>query len=74
MKQTMLKAFALVAGRSASLDRRALAAIRVMPPVFAMGQAAGTAVAICIEDGVAPKDVSIAKLHEKLLSDNVVLA
>ena len=64
----------LVAGRSASLDRRALAAIRVMPPVFAMGQAAGTAAAICIEDGVAPKDVSIAKLHEKLLSDNVVLA
>ena len=64
----------LVAGRSCSLDRMALAAIRVMPPVFAMGQAAGTAAAMCIADKTAPKDVNIAQLQEKLKADNVVLA
>lgn len=63
----------LVAGRACSLDRMALAAIRVMPPVFAMGQAAGTAAAICVEKKVAPKDVCVKALQEKLLSDNVVL-
>lgn len=63
----------LVAGRACSLDRMALAAIRVMPPVFAMGQAAGTAAAICVESKVAPKDVCVKKLQEKLLADNVVL-
>ncbi|MBQ4552574.1 MAG: FAD-dependent oxidoreductase [Clostridia bacterium] len=64
----------LVAGRSCSLDRRALAAIRVMPPVFAMGQAAGTAAALCVENKVAPKDVCVKQLQEKLVADNVVLA
>lgn len=64
----------LVAGRACSLDRRALAAIRVMPPVFAMGQAAGTAAALCLADKVAPKNVCVKKLQEMLLGDNVVLA
>ena len=64
----------LVAGRACSLDRMALAAIRVMPPVFAMGQAAGTAAAICVADKVAPGKVNEKQLQEKLLSDNVVLA
>jgi len=64
----------LVAGRACSLDRMALAAIRVMPPVFAMGQAAGTAAALCVKQCIAPKNVDIAQLQEKLLADNVVLA
>ena len=64
----------LVAGRACSLDRQALAAIRVMPPVFAMGQAAGTAAALCIVHKVAPKDVCVKELQEKLLADNVVLS
>jgi len=64
----------LVAGRACSLDRMALAAIRVMPPVFAMGQAAGTAAALCVANKTAPKDVCVKQLQEKLLNDNVVLA
>ena len=64
----------LVAGRACSLDRTALAAIRVMPPVFAMGQAAGTAAAMCVKDKVAPKNVCIKQLQEHLRNDNVVLA
>lgn len=64
----------LVAGRCCSLDREALAAIRVMPPVFAMGQAAGTAAAICIEDNVMPAEVSIPKLQKILSEDDTVLS
>lgn len=63
----------LVAGRCASMDREALAAIRVMPPVFAMGQAAGTAAAIALQSQVCPADVDTALLQKTLLQDDVVL-
>lgn len=63
----------LVAGRCCSLDRVALAAIRVMPPVFAMGQAAGTAAALCLKNSLDPADISVKELQEYLMKDNVVL-
>lgn len=62
-----------VAGRASSMDRMALAAIRVMPPVFAMGQAAGTAAALCVRDNTAPADVNIAELQKLLVADGAVL-
>ena len=64
----------LVAGRCSSLDRVALAAIRVMPPVFAMGQAAGTAAAICIEQNLQPANIPVDMLQKALIADGVVLA
>ncbi len=63
----------LVAGRCCSLDRVALAAIRVMPPVFAMGQAAGTAAALCVQDGHRVAEVDIKKLQNCLIQDGAVL-
>ena len=63
----------LVAGRCASMDRTALAAIRVMPPVFAMGQAAGTAAALCVQSGVDPAQVSVEALQQCLAEDGAVL-
>lgn len=63
----------LVAGRCASLDRTALAAIRVMPPVFAMGQAAGTAAALSIADGTDPAKIDVAKLQNLLKEDGAIL-
>lgn len=63
----------LVAGRCSSMDREALAAIRVMPPVFAMGQAAGSAAAICIAKNLNPAEVPIAELQDLLIGDGVVL-
>lgn len=63
----------LVAGRAASMDREALAAIRVMPPVFAMGQAAGTAAAMCIAENTEPAQVDIGTLRDLLRADDVVL-
>lgn len=63
----------LVAGRCVSATHEALGAIRVMPPVFAMGQAAGTAAALCAQASLEPRKVDIAKLQNELLQQNVVL-
>lgn len=63
----------LVAGRCISCTRDALAAIRVMPPCFAMGQAAGAAAAIALNDSCQPKDVNINKLQKELRSHGAVL-
>ncbi len=57
----------LVAGRSLSATHEAQAAVRVMPPAFAMGQAAGTAAAIAVARGVAPRRISVRELQAALL-------
>ncbi len=63
----------LAAGRCASADRSVMAAIRVMPPCFAMGQAAGTAAAICAARGLSAKSIDICELINALLDDGVYL-
>jgi hypothetical protein len=63
----------LVAGRCASATHEAMAAIRVMPPAFAMGQAAGTAAALAVAGGIAPRDVDVDSLQERLLADGAYL-
>ena len=60
----------LVAGRCVSATHAALGAIRVMPPVFAMAQAAGTAAALCVGGGCDPKTINMIKLKQKLKEDN----
>jgi hypothetical protein len=57
----------LVAGRSISATHEAMAATRVMPPAFAMGEAAGTAAAIATEYRVAVRDVDIDVLQRMLV-------
>lgn len=64
----------LVAGRSISATRKAVGAIRVMPPCFAMGQAAGIAAAMCAGEGIAPKDVCISALQKTLRENDVPLS
>ena len=56
-----------MAGRSLSATHEAQAAVRVMPPAFAMGQAAGTAAAIAVARGIAPRRVPIRELQTALL-------
>lgn len=63
----------LVAGRASSMDRVVLAAIRVMPPVFAMGQAAGTAAALALRENTSLSDIPVPELQKMLLADGVVL-
>ncbi len=56
----------VVAGRAVSASHEALGAIRVMPPCFAMGEAAGTAIGLALEGGRAPRAVDVSTLQAKL--------
>ena len=63
----------LVAGRCVSASSVAAAAIRVMPPAMAMGQAAGTAAALACADGVAPRALDAGRLVATLRAQKVFL-
>lgn len=63
----------LAAGRCVSCDREVLAAIRVMPPCFGMGQAAGNAAVLALETGADPAKINTEELRRRLRSEDVVL-
>ena len=63
----------LVAGRCISMDHDALAALRKVPLCIAMGEAAGTAAALCARTGAAPRKLDISLLQKQLLSQGVLL-
>jgi hypothetical protein len=63
----------LVAGRALSATHEAQSAVRVMPPVFAMGEAAGTAAALAVEWGVQPRNVPVPQLQEMLVRQGAYL-
>jgi glycine/D-amino acid oxidase-like deaminating enzyme len=56
----------LVAGKTVSFDNEAHARCRLMPECIAMGEAAGTAAALAVKAGVAPRNIDIAVLRAKL--------
>ncbi|MFC4810189.1 FAD-dependent oxidoreductase [Paenibacillus sp. GCM10023250] len=53
----------LVAGRAISATHVAMSSMRVQATCYALGQAAGAAASIALDDAHAAKDVSMAKLH-----------
>ena len=63
----------LVAGRCLSATHEALGAVRVMPPCFAMGQAAGVAAALAAATGVPPRQVDVRRLQEMLVQQGAIL-
>jgi hypothetical protein len=63
----------LVAGRAVSATHEALGAIRVMPPCFAMGEAAGNAAAMSLAAGCAPRAISVPDLQDRLRDKNCYL-
>ena len=63
----------LVAGRSLSATHEALAAVRVMPPAFAMGQAAGTAAALAAVHKIPPRRVPVPALQDTLVRQGAYL-
>lgn len=63
----------LVAGRCVSATHEALGAIRVMPPVFAMAQAAGIAAVMALRGGYRPRDVDVGELQDKLRASGAIL-
>ena len=56
----------LLAGRCLSGEPAAAGAVRVMPPCMAMGEAAGTAAALCAKSGTAPRKLDSALLAATL--------
>lgn len=64
----------LVAGRCVSATHEALAAIRVQPICMAIGQAAGTAAAMCANENKRPADLDVKALQQKLAEQGAILA
>ena len=59
----------LVTGRCISATREALAAVRIMPTVMAMGEASGVAASIAVKNKTRPREINISELR-KILKDN----
>ncbi len=57
----------LVAGRCISTTHEAMAAIRVMATCMAMGEAAGRAAGIAVQQGIAPSAIDVRELQQQLL-------
>ncbi len=63
----------LVAGRCLSADSTAAGAVRVMPPCMAMGQAAGTAAALAVKNGVTVRELPAQQLRSVLKENGAYL-
>ena len=63
----------LVAGRCVSSTHEGNGAIRIIPCCVAMGQAAGTAAALCIREKVTPRSLSVNLLLEALRQQEVLV-
>ncbi|QTH44175.1 FAD-dependent oxidoreductase [Cohnella sp. LGH] len=63
----------LAAGRCISTTHEALATTRLTPSCMATGQAAGTAAALAVLDGVTPAEVNVARLREALIQEKAYL-
>lgn len=71
--KTCTKNTILVIGGGPAGVCAAIAAIRVMPPCMAMGQTAGTAAALALAAGVAPRTLDTTTLVGALRSDGAFL-
>jgi hypothetical protein len=64
----------LVAGRCFSATHDAHASVRSMAQCMAMGQAAGTAAALCIAQKRSPHELPLADLQQRLRENGAILA
>lgn len=63
----------LVAGRAISATHEAAGAVRVMPPCYAMGQAAGVAGAWAVQNQVALRQIDVNALQRILQDQGAIL-
>jgi glycine/D-amino acid oxidase-like deaminating enzyme len=64
----------LVAGRCMSAEPDAMVQLRLIPVCFATGQAAGTAAALAVAEGVTPRELDVALLQSDLQAQGMDLA
>ena len=63
----------MTAGRCVSCTHVALGSIRVMVPCIGMGEAAGTASAISIQQNITPREIDISSLQKRLREQGGIL-
>jgi hypothetical protein len=63
----------LVAGRCVSCTHEALGSLRVMPQCGVMGQVAGVAAALSLQEGTDPREISIRRLQAQLREQDCIL-
>ncbi|OJU13242.1 MAG: pyridine nucleotide-disulfide oxidoreductase [Clostridiales bacterium 43-6] len=61
----------LLAGRNISGTHIAHSNFRVMPICVNLGQAAGTAAALCVKEGIPPRQLDVSKLQDVLAKSGV---
>ena len=61
----------LAAGRNLSSDVEAQSGARLIMACFTMGEAAGTAAALCVKKGIRPRDLDRLDLQKELVSNGV---
>ena len=64
----------LVAGRAIGVAPNVIDRVRLIPVCMVTGQAAGTAAALSLTQGVSPRNVSVGKLRARLADDGVCLS
>ncbi len=62
----------LVAGRCIGTDHWIQQSARLIPPAMMTGQAAGTAAALAVKEGVDPRNLDPAPLRQQLTADGVI--
>ncbi len=63
----------LIAGRCISSEQQPYESHRAMVPIMAIGQAAGTAAALCCQMGVNPRQLSVRLLQQTLVTQGAEL-
>ena len=63
----------IVAGKTISCESQAAGGLRCMPCAMAMGQAAGTAASIAIDNDYLPENVDITVLQTLLKENGAIL-
>ena len=61
----------LAAGRNLSSDVEAQSGARLIMACFTMGEAAGTAAALCVKKGIRPRDLDRIELQNELVASGV---
>lgn len=61
----------LVCEKNMSVSHIANGATRLQPMVMGVGQAAGAAAALCVQQGCQPREISVRSLQEMLLTDAI---